>query len=122
MAKVTQKDFYPIAYAGLLGGAAVSISDQILTGIVPDGVVESLGLTFKDIVTIYGGVWLSKNHAKKAWQKQAAEGMSIIAVYKTLYPRFLEPTVAGFMKKGVSNPGNPNPGSSYSSDALARMM
>ena len=98
MAKVTQKDFYPIAYAGLLGGAAHAITDSYIAGILPDDMIESLGLTVKDLGMIYLGVHASKNWCKKTWQKQAAEGMSIIAVYKTLYPRFLEPTVAGFLK------------------------
>jgi len=99
VAKVTQKDFHPIAYAGLLGGAAHSITDSYLKDVLPDDIIESLGLTVKDLGMIYLGVHASKNWAKKAWQKQAAEGMSIIAVYKTLYPRFIEPTVAGFLKK-----------------------
>jgi len=99
MAKVTQKDFYPIAYAGLLGGAAHAITDSYIKDILPDDIIESLGLTVKDIGMIYLGVHASKNWAKKTWQKQAAEGMSIIAVYKTLYPRFIEPTVAGFLKE-----------------------
>jgi len=99
MAKVQTKDFYPVAYAGLLGGAAHAITDSYLKDILPTDIIESLGLTIKDIGMIYLGVYVSKNYAKKAWQKQAAEGMSIIAVYKTLYPRFLEPTVAGFLKE-----------------------
>lgn len=99
MVAVTQKDFYPIAYAGLLGGAAHAITDSYLKDILPDDLIESLGLTFKDIGLIYLGVHASKNWAKKPWQKDAANGMSIIAVYKTLYPRFLEPTVAGFLKE-----------------------
>lgn len=99
MAKVTQKDFYPVAYAGLLGGAAHAISDSYLTGVLPDDMIESLGLTIKDLGLIYLGVHASKNWCKKSWQKQAAEGMSIIAVYKTVYPRFVEPTIAGFLKE-----------------------
>jgi len=99
MTQVTQKDFYPIAYAGLLGGAAHAITDSYLKDVLPTDIIESLGLTVKDIGMIYLGVYASKNWATKDWQKQAAQGMSIIAVYKTLYPRFLEPTVAGFLKK-----------------------
>lgn len=99
MAKVTQKDFYPVAYAGLLGGAAHAVTDSYLKDILPDDIIESLGLTVKDLGLIYLGVHAEKNWAKKSWQKQAAQGMSIIAVYKTLYPRFIEPTVAGFLKQ-----------------------
>lgn len=99
MPPVKQADFYPIAYAGLLGGAAHAITDSYLKDVLPDDMIESLGLTVKDLGMIYLGVHASKNWCKKTWQKQAAEGMSIIAVYKTLYPRFLEPTVAGFLKK-----------------------
>ena len=99
MAKVNQKDFYPVAYAGLLGGAAHAITDSYLKDVLPDDVIESLGLTVKDIGMIYLGVHASKNWCTKPWQKQAAEGMSIIAVYKTLFPRFIEPTVAGFLKQ-----------------------
>ena len=99
MVQVKQKDFYPIAYAGLLGGAAHAVTDSYLKDILPDDMIESLGLTVKDLGMIYLGVHASKNWAKKAWQKQAAEGMSIIAVYKSVYPRWLEPTVAGFLKK-----------------------
>lgn len=100
MAKVTQKDFYPIAYAGLLGGAAHSISDSYLATILPTDLIESLGISIKDIALIYLGVYASKTWATKAWQKDAALGMAIISVYKTVYPRWLEPTVSGFMKEG----------------------
>ena len=93
MAKVTQKDFYPIAYAGMLGGAAHFVSDSLLANYLPTELIESLGVSIKDLALIYLGVYASKNHAKKTWQKQSLEGMSIIAVYKTLYPRFLEPMV-----------------------------
>jgi len=99
MVAVTQKDFYPVAYAGLLGGAAHAITDSYLKDILPTDMIESLGLTVKDIGMIYLGVHAKKNWAKKDWQKDAALGMSIIAIYKTLYPRFLEPTVAGFLKQ-----------------------
>jgi len=99
MANVTQKDFYGVAYAGLLGGAAHAISDSYLTGVLPGDMIEALGLTIKDLGLIYLGVYAEKNWAKKTWQKQAAQGMSIIAVYKTVYPKFIEPTVAGFLKK-----------------------
>ncbi len=99
MTQVTQKDFYPVAYAGLLGGAAHAVTDSYLKDILPDDIIESLGLTVKDLAMIYLGVHAKKNWAKEPWQKDAALGMSIIAVYKTLYPRFLEPTIAGFLKK-----------------------
>jgi len=101
MIQVTQKDFYPVAYAGLLGGAAHAITDSYLKDVLPTDIIESLGLTVKDIGMIYLGVYASKNWANKPWQKDACTGMSVIAVYKTLYPRFLEPTVAGFLKKEV---------------------
>ncbi len=99
MTSVTQKDFYGVAYAGLLGGAAHAITDSYLAGVIPDDTIESLGLTMKDLALIYLGVHASKNWAKKPWQKDAAQGMAIIAIYKTLYPRFLEPTVSGFLAK-----------------------
>ncbi len=99
MTQVTPKDFYGVAYAGLLGGAAHAITDSYLAGILPDDIIESLGLTIKDLGMIYLGVHASKNWAKEPWQKDAAKGMSIIAIYKTLYPRFLEPTIAGFLAK-----------------------
>lgn len=99
MVQVKQKDFYPIAYAGLLGGAAHAVSDSYLKDVLPTDLIESLGLSIKDIALIYLGVYGSKNWAKESYQKQALEGMSIIAVYKTVYPRWLEPTVAGLLKK-----------------------
>ena len=99
MVQVKQKDFYPIAYAGLLGGAAHALSDSYLKDVLPTDLIESLGLSIKDIALIYLGVYGSKNWAKESYQKQALEGMAIIAVYKTVYPRWLEPTVAGLLKK-----------------------
>ena len=99
MTQVTQKDFYPVAYAGLLGGAAHAVTDSYLKDILPDDIIESLGLTVKDLGMIYLGVHAKKNWAKTPWQKDAALGMSIISVYKTVYPRWLEPTVAGLLKK-----------------------
>ena len=95
--QVGTKDFYPIAYAGLLGGAAHAITDSYLVTMLPTEVMESIGLSIKDLVLIYLGVYASKNHATKAWQKQALEGMSTIAVYKTLYPKFLEPTITNWL-------------------------
>jgi len=99
MAQLTQKDFHGVAYAGLLGGAAHSISDSVLEGVIPSDIIESLGLTMKDLAMIYIGVYGAKNYAKKPWQKDAFTGMAIISVYKTLYPRFLEPTIAGFLEE-----------------------
>jgi len=98
MAKVSAKDFYPVAYAGMLGGAAHFVSDSFLATVLPTDLIESLGISIKDIALIYLGVYAEKNHAKKAWQKDACTGMSIIAVYKTLYPKFLEPTVHDLTK------------------------
>lgn len=99
MTKVTQKDFMPVVYAGLLGGAAHAVSDHYFDAFIPGQTtpIEALGMSIKDIALIYLGIYASKNYAKKAWQKQALEGMSIIAVYKTLYPNFLEPTITGFL-------------------------
>ena len=101
MIQVTQKDFYPILYGGVLGGAALSVSDHFIDQFIPGQTtpIESLGMSIKDILLVYLGVYASKNHAKKAWQKQALEGMSTIAVYKTLYPTLLEPTIASFLER-----------------------
>jgi len=99
MVQVKQKDFYPVLYGGLLGGAAHSISDSYLVTMLPTEPIESLGISIKDIALIYLGIYASKNYAKKAWQKQSLEGMAVISVYKTVYPKWLEPTVAGFLKK-----------------------
>ena len=97
--KVTQKDFYPVLYGGVLGGAAHAVSDHYFDQFMPGQTtpIESLGMSLKDIALVYLGIWASKNHAKKAWQKQSLEGMSTIAVYKTLYPKFLEPTVTKWL-------------------------
>ncbi len=99
MAKVTQADFYPVLYGGVLGGAAHAISDQLFDQIMPGQTtpIESLGMSLKDIALVYLGIYASKTYAKKAWQKQALEGMSTIAVYKTLYPKFLEPTITEWL-------------------------
>jgi len=99
MVKVTQKDFYPILYGGVLGGAAHAVSDHYFDQFMPGQTtpIESLGMSLKDIALVYLGVYASKNYAKKAYQKQALEGMAVIAVYKTLYPKFLEPTITDFL-------------------------
>ena len=99
MAKVTQKDFYPILYGGVLGGAAHAVSDHYIRQFMPgqDTPIESLGMSIKDIALVYLSVYGSKTYAKKAWQKQSLEGAAVIAVYKTLYPKFLEPTVTNWL-------------------------
>lgn len=97
MAKVTQKDFYPILYGGVLGGGAHAVSDHYLRQWLPDTPIESLGMSIKDIALVYLGVYASKTYAKKAWMKASLEGMSTIAVYKTLYPKFIEPTIATWL-------------------------
>jgi len=99
MVQVKAKDFYPTLYGGLLGGAAHAISDSYLVTMLPTEPIEALGISIKDIALIYLGVYGSKNYAKKAWQKQSLEGMSVIAVYKTIYPKHLEPMIAGLLKK-----------------------
>ncbi len=100
MAKITFKDFEPILYGGALGGAAHSISDNLFDRFIPGQTtpIEALGMSIKDIALIYLGVYASKNYAKKAWMKQAFEGMSTIAVYKTIYPNFLEPIVNNLLE------------------------
>jgi len=99
MVQVKQTDFYPVLYGGLLGGAAHSISDSYLVTMLPTEEIEALGISIKDIALIYLSIYASKNYAKKAWQKQSLEGMAVISVYKTIYPRHLEPMVAGLLKK-----------------------
>jgi len=99
MAKVTQKDFYPILYGGVLGGGAHAVSDFYLKQWLPTETIESLGMSVKDIALVYLGVYASKTWAKKAWQKQSLEGMSTIAVYKTLYPKFIEPILDDWLKE-----------------------
>jgi len=101
MAKVTQNDFYPILYGGVLGGAAHAVSDHYIKQLMPgqDTPIESLGMSVKDIALVYLSVYASKTWAKKAWQKQSLEGAAVIAVYKTIYPKFLEPTITSWLVK-----------------------
>lgn len=94
-------------YGGVLGGGAHAITDHYLKQWLPDTPIEALGLSVKDIVLVYLGVHASKNWAKPAWQKQALEGMSVIAVYKTLYPKFIEPMISQWIGGSSGNPGNP---------------
>jgi len=100
MVKVTQKDFHPVLYGGVLGGAAHAVADHYIEQFVPGQTtpIEALGMSIKDILLVYLGVWGAKStYAKKAWQKQSLQGMATIGVYKTLYPQFLEPTITNWL-------------------------
>lgn len=97
--------------AGLGGGAIHAISDSLLSKFVPAG--EVFGVTFKDIALIFLGKWGSERVGGDL--STALKGMAVIALYKSVYPKFVQPLISG-LKFGSSSSSS----SSNSAEAMAK--
>jgi len=102
-------DWRSLLVAGLGGGALSGLAEGFLGKLIPPG--EVFGLTFKDIALILLGAYGADRTTGDL--STALRGMAVIQLYKTVYPRFVEPMIAGFVPAGSSG-GHSSPKTSSS--------
>jgi hypothetical protein len=87
--------------AALGGGAVYEITDQFI-GRALGGLGAVAGISLKDIGLILLGKYLA-DRTTGDW-KNVFQGMTLIGLYKVVYPQFVRPLITGIVVGGTASP------------------